>query len=1394
MSYSHRGTPAPRIQRGQQQEQPPAEAPIPETILIECARNTAPSLNQGLNSNPASWTCNFDGGIQIKKGDAISINSATLNSVGVGALINFTLDGENQNNKATWIHSFYVVNDGKNDKRSSINMDVAHNGGQGMFRYDTTNNDCDLYRFTNVGAECDDGNRTVSYYQDKFLPLRVGKTELNVNSSAQPLDIASQSMVINIVADTFAIAQPVGNATYFSVNEVAPDGTLGAIVDVRTKNVFQRGRVYRMKNASVPSMNDPDQYNDTTMNCIFGVIEVLQNTGNDRIPAPAPDGAYVKCTPIGNCVETSDVNRQIFQAKSVEFQMLSGDVNFGQYGGGDIYQYTPAFYDWEQQLFNAGDDVYTANYELLDPIQGTTPAGNKSITQFTSNGATPKGKVIQDNIYKYKIDILTMPSGGGGIYPQQGYSDNNFAFKLNGITFDSINDIVAANDNVKQFGVRIYTSTGYKYAMLWLGADGDASTITNRNRIVATNGTRGCQMFFGVNEKPTVDNIAGDVLLTDDVPVPLDSVDNPHEIIFLGRLNENISIRFYNTMKQGFQGNFVQNKNIRTGGVNVECYFLKSAITADFLPVLYNADYNNVFPVHIQNYTGGVLRGFEYFEEDDTTRVAQFANEFMYVKHYESFSYEINSKWNSPSDIATALTDQTHAPQNARTTSGDQLGNSAGLGIPHNRLCIPVFTTGGASEGDLLARNNLSEGTFKLIDPRYDNVKVNPAFVGDANPQTVSEFNVDIFFRTSQTSINYPSAITNTPRNLNYNGGAATPTNNLPPDFNQGNSLMGNTNYIRTAKSVAADGSVINYPIQYIDGQDTYISQFAGANDVSFGWDDNLSRFTIGDLHVGIYSLSQLGDTAAGGQDEVKIYVPALSYKKNQSRSGGIFIPNWYSLTPTQNMGLQSIIESLNLNYDYNFYNGTYDEENQWFLTSDNTDIIGKRFWNKLGFDDTQITQQTGSLINVSTNNEIDTAIAIVPSEEPAANRPAFSDTGNFASDNGGGSDPSAAAQQAGFEFSSFGNLNLNNHSVGMGGIPNTQGSPIQYFPNVQVSLNRTGITTLTDDEKGKFIDSEGQYNPDKERNTYYTVSTRDDMSTTLDALNLPVKTEFSYFYILSDLVESKFYSSKNGGQPINCLGTINKLNSDNDFYFSYASPQRIYATKDRVITSITTSVKNIDFSDPAIIGDFSSVVYQIDRFNPIPETIPPSVAEQQEIDFENLTLIAQEVLKSQKLPDNQTALEQVLEDLYVGGEPTENREQIVEDILEYGLEMKEEKQESAVQSITNDFLTTRRENKGKVSKREFATYLEKRRDVPEDIRDEALANWKDVEESRQGMEAVRRGGFSGFSDPDILARLRRGDIPRRGRRPAEERPVPPYILPPSFDEPNPTVEEEDEK
>lgn len=1382
MSYSHRGTPNTRITENQQ---PPPPQGIPQTILIECNRGAAPSLDSGLNNDPATWTNDFEGGIQLKAGDAISINSATLNSIGVGDLINFTLDNQNltQDNKATWIHSFYVVNDGKNNKRESCCMDGSTNGALGEFRFDTTNNDCDLYRWTNVGAETDTTTREVSYYQDKFMPLRVNETDPYVSPVDDIIDIASQTMGIVIYTDNYesAFGNQAGAYSYFGVWSLNADGSLNTNQNVMTKNIFQRGRNYAMTPTNVAGLNTPDQHNDPSMKVIFTVLEVVNNVGNSVLNAP--DGVYVRCTPMTPLILDDIDEREQATIRTVNFIPLCGTANFS-----DTYGYCPVFYNWEDQLFNLNDDVYLIDYELLDP----NTRGNKSVLPIESNGSIAKGKVTQSNVSIYNIDLLGLPSGAtGNVFPVQGYGTGQFAFRIQNLTFDDIAAFVGINNGYKQFGVRIYTAQGYKYGFFYLGTSDDTSTVTNKNTI-NVDSNRGIPVYFNIDGFQELDADSNILVKDEYVPTPLESENNPHQILMIGKLIDQIRVRYYNNLKQTFVGNFTGNKNLRNAGaINKEAYWVKQPITTQ--TILFDNDTSVFNPVHIDGYTGGTMRNFDFFIEDDVTLTNQFVEQFQYVRHYEHFSFEIDSQWNSPPDIATKLTDQTHLIDNARAADGSIINDSAGKGIPHNRLCIPVWTSQNATENDLVNNRNLVEGSFKLKDT-YTNVKRTPPFEHNNSPPVDFSGAVDIFFRTSNTCINYPSPFTNdASTNPPYN----TITSDMGCDFNQGAALMGNANYIRTAKTFVRDISTGNvtqagFPITYILNETAFVSQMAGANDISFGWNDNISRFSIGDMHVGILSIFDV-DEGQGGEDEVKIYVPAVSYKKNQTRSGGVNVQNWYSLKPEIGMGLQQIIESLNLNYDFNFFNDAFDGDDQWFLGASNRDVIGERFWNKLGYSEAQVGVG-GSLVNVSTNNELDTATAIATSAEPASNRPAYTQVGNFAKTNDSGG--SGTASKAGYEFSSVGNLNQNNHALGMSGVQNTEGSPIVFVPQISQADG------LTIDEFGKstgvpntYVDSEAQYNPDREMNTYYTVSTQSDMSTSLDAANLPVKTKFSYFYVLTNLVESHFYASKFGGAPINCIGTINKLNSDNDFYFSYSSPQRIYCTYDRVVTSITTSIRNTDFSSPALISEFSSVVYQIDRFNPVPEKIPAPIFMQQEEYFNNMALLAQQVLKSQNLPHDANALEEVLEDLYVGGEPTENREEIVNDILEYGLEVKQEKGESAIQGITNDFFRERRNNRERVTKREFREYLETRRDIPDYVKDEALQNWKDVEESRQGLEAVRRGGYGGtFGDPELSARLRRGDEPRRGRRPEGERPRPPYVLPPAFDEPNPTVEDEDEE
>ena len=114
------------------------------------------------------------------------------------------------------------------------------------------------------------------------------------------------------------------------------------------------------------------------------------------------------------------------------------------------------------------------------------------------------------------------------------------------------------------------------------------------------------------------------------MPVPFESDLNPHQLLFIGKLIEPINVRYFNNVKQTFVGNFTGNKELRNpGSVNKEAYWIKEPITAQ--TILYYDDTSSPFPVHIDGYTAGVMRNFNYFTADDTTRTAQFANEDIYI-------------------------------------------------------------------------------------------------------------------------------------------------------------------------------------------------------------------------------------------------------------------------------------------------------------------------------------------------------------------------------------------------------------------------------------------------------------------------------------------------------------------------------------------------------------------------------------------------------------------------------------------------------------------------------------------------------------------------------------------------------------------------------------------
>ena len=96
------------------------QTPIPQTIILESNRLTSrqEDINAESYSTNHRWTTEYsNGGIQIRKGDEIRINSAYISSIGVGDLIEWDVreDSVTQDNKANWLFSYYGCNDHLND-------------------------------------------------------------------------------------------------------------------------------------------------------------------------------------------------------------------------------------------------------------------------------------------------------------------------------------------------------------------------------------------------------------------------------------------------------------------------------------------------------------------------------------------------------------------------------------------------------------------------------------------------------------------------------------------------------------------------------------------------------------------------------------------------------------------------------------------------------------------------------------------------------------------------------------------------------------------------------------------------------------------------------------------------------------------------------------------------------------------------------------------------------------------------------------------------------------------------------------------------------------------------------------------------------------------------------
>ena len=113
-------------------------------------------------------------------------------------------------------------------------------------------------------------------------------------------------------------------------------------------------------------------------------------------------------------------------------------------------------------------------------------------------------------------------------------------------------------------------------------------------------------------------------------------------------------------------------------------------------------------------------------------------------------------------------------------------------------------------------------------------------------------------------------------------------------------------------------------------------------------------------------------------------------------------------------------------------------------------------------------------------------------------------------------------------------------------------------------------------------------------------------------ASNLPQKLVFPFWLIYSDIIGGiTFHSSRNGAQS-NIIAICNRSYTSGDFAYSFATDYVFTATKDFVITSITTQILNPDLT-PANINDRTTIVYKVQKPLKMFQQPPPSTSDDDE-------------------------------------------------------------------------------------------------------------------------------------------------------------------------------------
>jgi hypothetical protein len=1117
----------------------------PQNYFVECNIKTS----KNIYSN-TKWDCDFTD-ITIPEGSQITLSSAYINSVGAGDLISINQSGDEQNNQTRLVTNFYSNNDALNMKREGYQFSADNKVYQ-----DVDNKPMLLHRWTKKGLLSD---------PSAIFPF--------AKSLCEPIEDAYVPGIWHgdFVLPKIGLQQPGDPIT----NQLTFDVDIGSL-----PSKYQPGTQSGIRFNVGNNPQNVYLYNTLMEGTFIYLYCTIQYQGSQFVLNGMCFISEVNDTNFIVVLETQKINYVGFN------QFLNTIVSFA---GVAVY-YT---YGIPCCLMEDSRPQSFINIPYILPDIDRT-----SVNSYLPPAGT--------QLYNYTLSLLNYNAGQGRIEGKLTQSTN--------ILLEKHVDTTRSNEwqfpgTIGQYTTKAGNNLSINYA-----------DVTSYNRAVtAIQAYSIMQITIGNDTKKTYSAYV------------YDGKDDTNQIITFIPLYESI----------GFDDSFCQIAQITyQAGTNANVismfHFMQTWLGAHV-----NTNYGFISSEDDIVFDAGpplqtrILTFFSTEPNIDTdvvpmTNIVTFAKKIYipsttrpandFAVHYRYKDIIITDlSYVSPSDLATEVTKQLHELTDALDNTGTSIPNSKLQSIPQNEFLFPIwFPWNVEIDANFNIQNiniitaNPGSSLLEFTEPVDSN---NYWIMNDATvvygmlERTIANDDYGIQY-TDLTQTFIPEgaflwihntyqipnitdkvyAIYPTTRYLAINYGDMTSGPNgysdfpivyeEPSDLDQ--STAGDYN------DFIAQQTIIGFPIRYIPGINSFISQMIGTNNATLSYDEDISKFSLQLFHQPYTSPYDI-QTASGGDNSVIIYFPScvnptsnIIYKNNLTRLGGINIVNY--MAPIITRGINQI-------------NPTYQDP----TNNTTVDSIGAAFWQMLGFNQNYLIANSGYQYDVNnqlvlkgtTDALLDSSDGIITSSDNGVNYPRYIEA-NIYQDT---TSATPTAEQAKYRFSSLTGQNLNNAALGYSNAPNTAGSGnivdfVKFTQDIDIK-NKNGVDIRVH-STGDINLLASICNPDRQRQRFYVVKVESD---SIVATGLPQKEKEPFFYILSNIVDDGSYiTSTPTRSPI--VGIVSKLNSALDYFYSYVSPLTFTMQKTRTVTSISIEITTSKLGVPLLVDDSSIMIFQI--------TIPP--------------------------------------------------------------------------------------------------------------------------------------------------------------------------------------------